>query len=243
MQLFSKTKKSGTDVQFSPELSIHHIENSNASHDVFRVNPRDHWNQTKNIKVPSADVTEMNIELDGFDVIEGGFIKGKVFLNINSTPDGKITLCENCIKVDPNANPLEAKNAISEIWADEFTNALDQYKESLGLSKNASSRKKRSKQDSQSAAFLFSKDNWVNIICGITLLGCIGFFATTYFNKNKTSDTHQKQTILQDVSDAAKEQTNFVNNSTNSDHSVNPDDDALQEFGLEKGLSLDVNEN
>ena len=47
MKLLKKAKTSNVDIDFSPELSIHHIDSSTISHDVFRVNTRDHWKQSK----------------------------------------------------------------------------------------------------------------------------------------------------------------------------------------------------
>lgn len=241
MKLLRKPKTSNINIDFSPELSIHHIDNPSASYDVFRVNTRDHWKQTKNIKVQSNDVNQMNIELKGFDVVEGGYIKGEVFLNINETNEGKFLLCENCIQVDQNADPIVLKNLINEIWADEFSSALEDYQESIG--KNSFSRGKHKKQVSNSKGLAITKDNWVNIICGLTLLLCFSFFAWNYFNKNKQNTAQEEQTILQDVSTAAAEQTNTVNNSVKSNQTISTDDEAMQEFGLEKGMTLDVNEN
>ena len=241
MKFLRKSKTSNINVDFSPELSIHHIDSPTASYDVFRVNTRDQWNQTKNIKVLSTDVNKMNIELVGFDIVEGGYIKGEVFIYINESNEGKILLCENCIQVDQNADPIVLKNLISEIWADEFSGALEDYKESLG--KNIHNRAKHKKQVSSSKGLAITKDNWVNLICGLTLLLCFSFFAFNYFNKNKQNTAQEEQTILQDVSTAAEEQTNIVNNSVKSNQSISADDEAMQEFGLEKGMTLEVNEN
>ena len=72
---------------------------------------------------------------------------------------------------------------------------------------------------------------------------CFSFFAFNYFNKNKQNTAQEEQTILQDVSTAAEEQTNIVNNSVKSNQSISADDEAMQEFGLEKGMTLEVNEN
>lgn len=241
MKLLKKAKTSNVDIDFSPELSIHHIDSSTISHDVFRVNTRDHWKQTKNIKVPSSDVSKMSLELEGFDIIEGGFIKGNVFIIINDSNEGKISLCENCIQVDQNADPKALRSLISEIWADEFTNALEDYQESLGQTSHSKGKKKM--QAGRPSVFALTKDHWINIICGLTLFLCFSFFAWNYFNKNKQNGIQEKQTILQDVSTAAEKQTNFVNNSTNNNQTNSADDEAMQEFGLEKGISLDVNEN
>lgn len=225
MKLFKKNMA----VDFDPEFSIVQIDNGDSSVLSIRLNSGDANPASKNWKVKADQVTRLSLVLDGFDEVVNGFVSGRAAMTINDDHEDNIVLCDNKIAIPSNMQLEEARNQIFEIWNDEFSNAITDYNESLG-DYGLRSKPKSSK-----------KDKIVNVVCiGVIVLSAL-FLIINKFVKPGTTQQDQ-QTVLNEIEQATSEEPEIsVNESTNINQTSDPKDEALQEFGLEKGIDLNTN--
>lgn len=243
-------------------------DNSNDFTIGVQINSENHDSVTnQTIKISDTNtITDLSLELKGFDNLisvsnDLKTVSGKVYLKIirstndNTSLEESIELSDAKYSVYPLKaatkkqsatwdTAIEIRNEIIATWQEEFAFALEDFHESLGNDfanpENSPAPKLKRKPGpvKKNNGQGFFKFNLVNAIAISAIVLSLGIFGLGYYSKSnsvaQTGDTYSAM-----GADTPTEQVIIPDQATNVTEAQALENETLNDFGLEAGVSLD----
>lgn len=143
----------------------------------------------------------------------------------------------------------DIQQTINDIWQDEFSYALEDFHESLGNdfanpdnSPAPKLKRKASNLNTKSSGNFFTS-NWVNIVSMSAIIVALGIFGFGYMSKNNNSTSGGTESMQVLGGDQNQQIIIPDNNNAPTDAIISDskalENETLNDFGLENGISLD----
>lgn len=220
-------------IEFHPEIDLHAIHKTEKQEEMINVRFYSGDNQkiNKNIKILANNIQELSLQVTGFDDfninLNSANTTGSCALRIkrfdSETPE-IVTLSDIDITVTQKNHPIpptmhdQIKKEISEIIQEEFGLALDEF--------NADTIYPQKNEESTGTPKRITLSGMITGVCLLIIIGCIITITGNKLDKNN----NLKETIYEAAASAATQES--------QNDSLSAEDEALQEFGLEKGIDL-----
>ena len=243
-------KDNGVDIDFDPELVMISLNSGKSAS--IRVASGDENNINKNLKVDLTDVSEFSLHIDGFneyqqqttslsDKDQAREICGVASLKlkkIDSEDYTYIQLAEHRINVFPKKTKEGKKTTyvfpeadavqyeIDAIWKDVFADALSDFM----LADAEGAPAARSRKSNTSDGLSLVTKICIGLIAASLLVAAFG-----YFNKRNNVQSKGQETITGVYDEISR----MPESPPTQDVETSPDQEAMQEFGLEEGIKLE----